>query len=46
MKIPAGERESAVRPPIRWIVVAVGLFAAVLAPLIVVKYASEVPGLA
>jgi len=46
MKIPAGERESAVRPPIRWIVVAVGLFAAVLTPLIVVKYASEVPGLA
>jgi HlyD family secretion protein len=45
MKTPAGEGELAVRPPIRWIVVAIALFAAVLGTLFLVKYATEVQGL-
>jgi HlyD family secretion protein len=46
MKTPAGDRQLAVRPPNRWIVVAIAVFAAVLSTLIVVKYATEVQDLA
>jgi HlyD family secretion protein len=46
MTTAAGEREPTVRAPTRWIVVAVALFAIALSALIVVKYATEVQGLA